>query len=241
MIVLRCIKPMAYFALSLALAFAFNYQQNFSALYIVMKPEYHQLLEDFEKKGQEKELELFVAQQMDPQWRLKEEKVLVRLMGMRTNALDWTVGDLKDLSRFILVMSDRHKISPELVLSLIEVESKLHSNAVSPRGAMGLMQIKPSTAEALASRLGMVWDGPAALMDPKKNIEFGLLYIVELMNRYQKADLMLMAYNIGPSALDKKIRNGDPLPQSYYRKVMLAMKRHIRAAPVLAARPFRTL
>ena len=54
-----------------------------------------------------------------------------------------------------------------MVLSLIQVESRFQPMAVSPRGAVGLMQLMPGTAEELALNLGVPFHGPGALQDPK--------------------------------------------------------------------------
>jgi soluble lytic murein transglycosylase-like protein len=93
-------------------------------------------------------------------------------------------------------------LPPELVHSLVRAESAYQPNAVSPKGAIGLMQLMPSTAAALN----------ANPYDPKQNVEAGVAYLRELLVRYEadphQVTKALAAYNAGPGAVDKY--NGIP-------------------------------
>ena len=87
------------------------------------------------------------------------------------------------------------KIQPKLLRALADQESGLRPCAVSPKGAQGLMQLMPSTVQALD-----VHDP----FDPKQSIEAGARYLRQLLDRY-KGDLPLAlgAYNAGPATVDQ--------------------------------------
>ncbi len=84
-----------------------------------------------------------------------------------------------------------------LVHSLVRAESGYHINALSPKGAIGLMQLMPGTAAALN----------ADPYDPKQNVQAGVAYLRELLIRYEndphQVTKAIAAYNAGPGAVDK--------------------------------------
>jgi len=98
----------------------------------------------------------------------------------------------------------RHHVSPFLVASVIEAESDWQPDAESDAGAVGLMQLLPSTAKEL-SRRGLV-DGdefpPSELSDPAVNIEYGTAYLRYLVERYHEVEIALAAYNAGLANAD---------------------------------------
>lgn len=151
---------------------------------------------------------------------LRESISVGRLIAGQADPSLWSEDSIRDLSLYIVLKSREYNLSPLLVLSVIYVESRFQPQAISPKGAVGLMQLMPATAQELATRLGMPYAGPGSLYDPKFNIELGLRYLVHLKTRFPSKEHVLTAYNIGPNALKKKLRNGEALPLSYYRKVM---------------------
>lgn len=106
--------------------------------------------------------------------------------------------------------ADRHEVSPYLIAAVIEAESGWDPEARSAVGAVGLMQVMPSTAEELARR-GMVDarrydDGD--LNDPETNIEYGAAYLRYLVERYHEIETALAAYNAGLANADAWARQG---------------------------------
>ncbi len=100
-----------------------------------------------------------------------------------------------DLNQVVNDASDRYRLDPDLVTSVIKAESAFNARAVSPKGAQGLMQLMPGTA----SQLGV----PNAF-DPQANVEGGTKYLRELLELYN-FDLVkaLAAYNAGPEKVER--------------------------------------
>ena len=114
---------------------------------------------------------------------------------------------------FVVEYSNQHSLRPELVRAVIQVESGYNPRALSPKGAMGLMQLMPDTARML---------GVQRPYDPEQNIRGGTRYLRLLLDRYEGSEeLALAAYNAGSGAVD---RHGKRIPpyretRDYVRKV----------------------
>jgi soluble lytic murein transglycosylase-like protein len=118
----------------------------------------------------------------------------------RKNA-DWTSGNAT-IDQLIRTNANRFGIDPYLVFLVIEKESRFHTRAVSPKGAMGLMQLMPGTARRLGVRKPF---------DAADNIRGGTQYMRELMDMFGgKVDLVLASYNAGEGAVLKYGRNVPP-------------------------------
>ena len=109
--------------------------------------------------------------------------------------LSFPARPVADLNQVVNEASDRYRLDPDLVNSVIKAESDFHVRAVSPKGAQGLMQLMPGTA----SQLGV----PNAF-DPQANVDGGTKYLRELLERYN-FDLVkaLAAYNAGPEKVER--------------------------------------
>jgi hypothetical protein len=94
----------------------------------------------------------------------------------------------------ISAVSEAHGVDPLLVRALIQVESNYKPSARSRKGAMGLMQLMPSTARTYNVR------NP---FDPRSNIEAGIKHLKSLIDRFGKNELALAAYNAGEGAVAK--------------------------------------
>ncbi|WIH86018.1 lytic transglycosylase domain-containing protein [Brachyspira pilosicoli] len=94
--------------------------------------------------------------------------------------------------------STKYSVPEDLIKAVIKQESNYMPNAVSHKGAIGLMQIMPSTG------VGLGVTDKEMLKDPYTNIMAGTKYLSQMLNRYDgRLDLSLSAYNAGPSLVDK--------------------------------------
>ena len=121
----------------------------------------------------------------------------------------------KPYARDILLAAAAASIDPALVHAVIHVESGYRQQAISPKGAIGLMQVMPGTAE----RYGV----SAARLNPKRNLDVGTRYLRDLMHMFNdRLDLVLAAYNAGEGAVRRYSDKIPPYPetQSYVRAVM---------------------
>jgi soluble lytic murein transglycosylase-like protein len=126
-------------------------------------------------------------------------------------------------ANFIADSARVHGVAPELVASVIAVESNFNPNAVSWRSARGLMQLMPETA----SRFGVT-----KIFDPQQNIEAGTRYLKELLLRYNgDLALTLAAYNAGPDRVEQ-YRTVPPYRETrdYVRRVTEKYRKNYRAS-----------
>ena len=118
----------------------------------------------------------------------------------------------EDIDASIVMAAARHNVDPNLVRAVVKVESNFNSNAVSRKGAMGLMQLMPSTARQLNVK------NP---FDPQQNVDAGVRHLKSLLESYGgDVNLTLAAYNAGQGAVARN--NGVPRfaeTQDYVRKI----------------------
>ena len=105
--------------------------------------------------------------------------------------------------------SSQYLLDPSLVSAVIFEESRFRENSNSTKGAVGLMQLLPQTADYIANKI----DGPQfdsrALSDPEKNIKYGCYYLRYLTKKYADLDKVLAAYNAGEGNVDQWLLEGD--------------------------------
>lgn len=102
----------------------------------------------------------------------------------------------RDYRDIISIESEKYEIEPSLVHAIIFAESGYDEGAVSSAGAVGLMQVLPSTAKWCAESIDeLEWD-EEKLFEPQYNIKIGVYYIAYLLNIFNETDA-LAAYNAG--------------------------------------------
>ena len=112
-------------------------------------------------------------------------------------------------------------VRADLVRAVMQVESAFNPYARSPKGAMGLMQLMPATAQQY---------GVKNPFNPAENVRAGVAYLRELLDRYQNnEELALAAYNAGPGAVDK---HGQTVPPYRETRNYVAQINHMAARPI---------
>ena len=107
---------------------------------------------------------------------------------------DRSLLDGTPYAEIIASLSEAHGVNPMLVSALIQVESNYRPRARSSRGAMGLMQLMPSTVREY---------NVANPFEPKANIEGGIRHLKSLIDQFGVVDMALAAYNAGEGAVRK--------------------------------------
>jgi membrane-bound lytic murein transglycosylase B len=118
----------------------------------------------------------------------------------------------EEIDEAITMAAARHNVDPNLVRAVVKVESNFNSNAVSRKGAMGLMQLMPATARSLNVK------NP---FDPEQNVDAGVRHLKQLLENYGgDVNLTLAAYNAGSGAVARSA--GVPRyaeTQNYVRRI----------------------
>lgn len=125
-----------------------------------------------------------------------------------------------NLAKTIVNESKKHGYDPLFVTAVIMAESRFDKKAISPVGALGLMQLLPSTAQYVASKLGIQnWKGHNTLLhDEALNIKLGVTYLKYLDAKYNgNKRLTLAAYNWGPGNLQRSMKGSGRLPAETVR------------------------
>lgn len=131
--------------------------------------------------------------------------------------------------------SDRYRVDPYLAVAVIKTESKFQDDVHSHRGAIGLMQLMPDTAEWIATQLEDPAYSVEAIHEPERNIRYGIWYLSTLQREFDGNDVLaLAAYNAGRGNVQSWIREYgwpadfhdiDAIPyketREYVRKVLL--------------------
>ncbi len=136
--------------------------------------------------------------------------------------------ELVAITEELWIISQSYSFDPLLILALVNVESQGDPKALGKyrsgrlSGALGLMQIKMRTARSLSGSLGVGLHTKGDLMNPKNNILFGATYLIKMILKYKSLRYGIMAYNVGPGALNKALRNNTlkKLPIRYYNRLL---------------------
>lgn len=133
--------------------------------------------------------------------------------------------EVRRTAEAIVAEAARNRVDPHLVLAVMNTESGYYNFARSSVGALGLMQIMPATGEMLAREAGLDWSGPDDLFAPELNVRLGVRYLALLHARYGTWQRALAAYNWGPAAIDRRLADGNGVPQVYVQQVYARLSR----------------
>lgn len=126
----------------------------------------------------------------------------------------------KAISKTVIAESAKYKMDPVFVLAVIKTESKFNPVAVGSFGEIGLMQIKPDTAEWIAKKYKIRWEGKKTLENPASNIIIGMAYMNYLRSQFNgKALKYVSAYNMGPRNV-RRLLAKNLKPAEYNSRVM---------------------
>ena len=117
--------------------------------------------------------------------------------------------EVKALGPLLREAAGEHGVDEELLKAVITVESGFNAKAVSPRGALGLMQIMPVTADRYATPAELQQPAATRLLDPRTNVHTGARVLADLIRRFGGIDVALAAWNAGESTVR---RHGGKLP-----------------------------
>lgn len=149
------------------------------------------------------------------------EFVLLSELAYKWKRLDWAIETAKTANQKNLLLAASgfpllpHQLptppEPAFTYALIRQESQFNTNAASPAGAVGLMQLMPKTAKGMAREIGVHFN-KSQLDNPDYNLRLGRAYILSLLNHYNGSYVLtLAAYNAGPVHVTNWIGEfGDP-------------------------------
>ena len=146
----------------------------------------------------------------------------------------------KQYNEVVSIYKEQYDVDEELIYAVIKAESNFDKNAISNKGAIGLMQIMEETAKDIARKNNMDIDYDNfrnELLEIDNNIKIGTKYLKTLLDKYQNKEIAVAAYNAGTGTVDNWIENGiikadgsniENIPyketNNYVRKILRAYK-----------------
>jgi peptidoglycan lytic transglycosylase len=132
-------------------------------------------------------------------------------------------ASVEEMATRVDQVSRRYGVSSDMIFAIIQTESSFDPLAVSNKGAVGLMQLLPSTAREVAQELNIQWTDDRILWDPLTNIEMGTYYLRTLISRFNNVEVALAAYNQGPNRIAALQATNASLPMGYSGRVFSAL------------------
>ena len=153
---------------------------------------------------------------------------------LKSHDVKLSEASLWNVTESVVEESAKHSLDPMLVLAVMKVESRFDHRAVSPRGALGLMQIRPIVVDELVDE-GEIpeWKSKPNLRDPILNIKIGVAYLSYLKKMFNHLPFALAAYNSGPTRIRIKLDAKEKIPLGYANKVVavqLSLTKQLAAA-----------
>jgi soluble lytic murein transglycosylase len=146
-----------------------------------------------------------------------KEKIVDYLKAKKVRADD---DKLKTIADRVYEESREYDVDYRLILAVMKVESNFRSDAVSRRGARGLLQITPGLARHVSKDLGVPVKESKALHEPEKNIKIGVNHISGLLDKFENLKTVLHAYNVGSYKIRNKVSKDYAPDTPFTRKVI---------------------
>jgi soluble lytic murein transglycosylase-like protein len=143
-----------------------------------------------------------------------EQVIFLKILVLKPD-IDLTLA--RNIARHAHRYAALHKRDPDLVLAIIAEESRFNPNAVSPMGAVGLMQVMPQWEKVLGIS--------GSLKDPEVSIKYGLQVLGFYMEMYKDIEMALTAYNRGPGPVDHALMRGKDPKNGYAPQVLKVYER----------------
>ncbi|MDP4119825.1 MAG: lytic transglycosylase domain-containing protein [Bacillota bacterium] len=130
--------------------------------------------------------------------------IIFKLISANLLYLNKTIYPL-GYKEIVMQESEKYNVKPALVFAVIKAESNFNQNSESHAGAIGLMQLMPSTFEWLQTKIGDDNNKMTSekLKDPNTNIEYGTYFLSYLIKKYNNEDAAICAYNAGQGKVDE--------------------------------------
>ena len=125
----------------------------------------------------------------------------------------------KKIAQAIIDESVKHQFDPVFVLSVIQNESSFNPSRLGALDEIGLMQLRPGTAEWIAKKYNLAYSDKNTLHDPIENIRIGTAYMDYLRGKFSHARLYISAYNMGKRNVDGNLEK-NIWPKEYASHVM---------------------
>jgi soluble lytic murein transglycosylase len=138
---------------------------------------------------------------------------------------------LRGMAATVYEESEAYDLDYRLVLAIIKVESNFKNDAVSHRGARGLLQIKPSLAKYIAKDAGGRYDGVQSLHDADNNIKLGVYHLSNLLDDFKSVSAALHAYNVGSNKAKKKLFGNNEPKTRFTSHVLKEYQKNLEVLP----------
>ena len=157
---------------------------------------------------------------LDPGLQKKQEAIREIIEVLEKYPTGLAVVTKEELAEVIYEEAIRYDYDPKFIMAVIANESSFQNWSGSERGAKGLMQIMPYTAESLAKDLDIEWNGDRTLFNPFLNIRMGIHYLTQLISDFKDVGLALEAYNHGPTKVKALVDRKRKVPLLFYQKIL---------------------
>lgn len=114
----------------------------------------------------------------------------------------------QDYSEYVEKYAKENNVDPLLIYAIIKAESNFDDEAVSSKGATGLMQLMTNTAKEVANNEAIEFVSNDTLLDPETNIRIGIKYFADLMSIFNNEAVSIAAYNAGMGTVKEWINEG---------------------------------